>query len=258
MRTPQDIYAKLVSSGTTPALVWYEPFGRIELSAKVVANHVAKIANFLSEECEVVPSSQVLIDLPPHWKTVVWTLAALICGAEVRFISEPSPTSIDPSGHNPTAATLRISELQDADPDAVVITSSPCEVMPHYSGNFCVALTMSSLGLQWDGEALPSGVYDGAAEVLGYPDALLVAEDSSKSNFELLAHAAPRALHNALDQRNGEDGSYAYLLDHACAKTAFAFSYTLFNAGITAVVNDGSRKTTADIASDEKAEILNF
>ena len=44
---PTEIYESLVASGTSPALVWYDDDGRVELSGKVFANHVAKIANYL-------------------------------------------------------------------------------------------------------------------------------------------------------------------------------------------------------------------
>jgi len=45
---------------------------RVELSARVVANWVAKAANLLQDELDAGPGTVVRLALPPHWRTVYW------------------------------------------------------------------------------------------------------------------------------------------------------------------------------------------
>lgn len=246
MKNPLELYHSLISSGTNPALIWYGDYARIELSGKVCANHIAKIANFLSEECEVVPTTRVLLDLPAHWKSVMWTLSALICGAEVIFFSEYDEQE-------------RRKALSETGRDDVVITSDPHRAAKYYDGDFLVALTLSDLALSWDGDELPAQVYDGAAEVLGYADALLVDADSSESNYrELLCNSGDR---QGL-QREGvfpDDASHrAIVVPHPSAVDAFFASYSCFSRSITLVTVARKDADVQTIASEEKAQILNF
>ena len=48
---------------------------RVELSARVLENWVAKTANLLVEELDVEVGDPVLLALPAHWRTVAWRLA---------------------------------------------------------------------------------------------------------------------------------------------------------------------------------------
>src|SRR5690554_3374176 len=67
-----------------PRLTWYGPDSeRIELSGHVLDNWVTKTANLLVEEFDAGPGTRVLIDLPPHWRAVVWALAVWRTGAHV-------------------------------------------------------------------------------------------------------------------------------------------------------------------------------
>ena len=64
-----------------PRVTWYGPAGeRVELSGKVLDNWVAKTANLLVDELDVGPGSRVVVDLPPHWRTLVWLLAVWAAG----------------------------------------------------------------------------------------------------------------------------------------------------------------------------------
>jgi uncharacterized protein (TIGR03089 family) len=56
---------------------------RVELSARVVANWVAKAANLLQDELDAGPGTVVHLALPPHWRTLYWALAAWTVGASV-------------------------------------------------------------------------------------------------------------------------------------------------------------------------------
>ena len=57
---------------------------RIELSARVLANWVTKAANALQDELDVGVGTVVRLDLPPHWRTAYWALAAWSVGACVE------------------------------------------------------------------------------------------------------------------------------------------------------------------------------
>src|SRR6478609_1832263 len=76
-----------------PRLTWYGDDGeRVELSGAVLENWVNKTANLLVEEFDAGPGSRVLMDLPMHWRTLVWMLAGWRVGA--CAVVEPS-TSTD-------------------------------------------------------------------------------------------------------------------------------------------------------------------
>ena len=71
---------------------------RIELSARVLANWVAKAANLLRDDLDVGPGSVVLLDLPPHWRTLYWAFAAWSVGACVEV---PAHRTSADAGHAP-------------------------------------------------------------------------------------------------------------------------------------------------------------
>lgn len=86
-----------------PRLTWYgDPGERVELSARVLANWVAKTANLLVEEFDAAPGTTIALALPPaHWKTLILGLAISATGAvtvdagtanaDVRITADPAP-----------------------------------------------------------------------------------------------------------------------------------------------------------------------
>jgi uncharacterized protein (TIGR03089 family) len=65
-----------------PRLTWYGADGeRVELSAKVLDNWVAKTANLLVEELDAGPGTRVAILMPAHWRSACWMLATWSVGA---------------------------------------------------------------------------------------------------------------------------------------------------------------------------------
>lgn len=167
MHSPDSLYQQLQKIGTSPALTVYGE-DRIELSGKVLANHIAKIANFLVDEVELEPGDRVVLDLPLHWKTFAWALAALVAGGNVVVGRE---------------------KIADAEPGTVVVTSRPHGIELD-SGDTVVALPLGSLALSWAGELDP-GVYDGAADVMSFPDSLLFSGLGDESNASFYANAVP-------------------------------------------------------------------
>lgn len=144
--TIDDLLALARDRGHRPALVWYSSGERIELSGKVLANHIVKAANYLTS-IGVAEDSSVCIDLPDHWKALVWTLATAGCGARIC------------TPHN--AADLGWND--------VWLTAHPAGVE---TAATVAAVAMGSLSFGWDGP-LPDDVDDAAAGALGQPDAPL-------------------------------------------------------------------------------------
>jgi uncharacterized protein (TIGR03089 family) len=103
-RTPTtvaDVLSALVTAPGRPRLTWYGPDGeRIELSGAVLDNWVSKTTNLLVEEMDVAPGRTVLLDLPPHWRTVA-TLALAGAAADVVVTDRPGTDA-------PGAATIAV------------------------------------------------------------------------------------------------------------------------------------------------------
>ncbi len=134
------VLALLTGDPGRPRLTWYGDGGeRVELSGAVLANWVTKSANLLVEELDARPGFRLRLDLPGHWRAVVWALAAWRVGACV--VVPP-----------------------DERADAVVTTR------PSSHTGTVVAVALPALARRFD-EPLPPGAVDGAA-VLGYGDAL--------------------------------------------------------------------------------------
>jgi uncharacterized protein (TIGR03089 family) len=144
------VLSALLSEPGRPRLTWYGPSGeRIELSGAVLDNWVSKTTNLLVEELDAGPGTRVLLDLPPHWRTVVWALAAWRVGATV----------VTPGADRPAAG--------DVD---VVVSDRPGELdVPRGAG--VVAVALPALARRFDG-ALPPGALDAAQSVMTYGDVI--------------------------------------------------------------------------------------
>jgi len=115
---------------------------RIELSARVLSTWVAKTANLLEEEFEVGPGSVVAIDLPTHWRTLVFQLAAWSTGAAVRL---------------------------GPDRPADVLVSSSTETLQRNASEEGIAVSLAPLAVNFGGP-VPDGVLDYARVITGYGD----------------------------------------------------------------------------------------
>lgn len=143
--TITDLLARL-RPDSSPCLVWYGPEGeRVELSGHVVDNWVAKTANLLAEELDAGEGTSVGLRMAPHWRSLVWVLAAWQAGATVR---------LDQTGPAPDV-------LVAADPDQLTGDST------HQ-----VLVAPGALQLRWPGD-VPAGALDYAAEVRSYADIYL-------------------------------------------------------------------------------------
>ncbi|GAA3701491.1 TIGR03089 family protein [Zhihengliuella alba] len=144
----EDVLRPLRASAA-PLLVWHGAGGeRVELSGRVFDNWVAKSANLLAEEFDVEPGTAVVLDLPPHWKSLALAFAAWQRGAEVR-LDPAAPADLLVTDRPAEAAALRASAGT--------------------AGGDVLAVALGSLALAFDGD-LPPGAVDFAAEVRGYGD----------------------------------------------------------------------------------------
>lgn len=122
-------------------LTWYGPGGdRVDLSGKTAANWITKATNLLTVELSAEPGARVWLDLPVHWRTIVWLVATWCAGAEVSFTS-------------------------DAD---AVITSEPRE---EHEGMDTIVIALPALARHV--ENLPDGAIDGAADLMTQADAFM-------------------------------------------------------------------------------------
>ncbi|MGV8973115.1 MAG: TIGR03089 family protein [Rhodoglobus sp.] len=125
-----------------PRLTWYGGGGeRIELSGAVLANWVSKTTNLLVEEFDAGPGVRVGLDLPPHWRGVVWALAAWRSGACVAL------------GDAAGSADVVVTDRPEAYPDAAEL----------------VAVALPGLARRFDG-TLPARALDAAGAVMTYGD----------------------------------------------------------------------------------------
>lgn len=156
------LYRALERRGTSPALTWYSAEGRVELSGRVAANHLAKIAGYLLEDVWIEPGTVVLLDCQAGFKQVLWGLGALLAGAHVAV------------GQTPSGGLAAV--VTDAPERWAGSTANGVEVL---------AVDPAPLAMQWTGESLPPGVRDAAAEVVGASDVLMDEAAHEASNWQL-------------------------------------------------------------------------
>ena len=138
MTRPDALLRELQRSDSArPRITCYDdtdgPAGgeRIELSARVLSNWVAKAANALQEDYDVEPGSVVLLALPPHWRTAYWALAVWAVGGCVALdLSEDADLCVsddralladfvDRSGAGAGAVLVTLPALARRSPDEV-------------------------------------------------------------------------------------------------------------------------------------------
>ncbi|MFJ4027026.1 TIGR03089 family protein [Paenarthrobacter sp. NPDC089989] len=136
---------------TSPRLTWYGPDAeRVELSGRVLDNWVAKTSNLLQDELDAEPGMAVRLDLPAHWKSFVWALAAWQLGMEV---------------------------VLDGSDAHLLVTNEP-DGGAGAGFDAVVAVPLAALAMRWPGE-LPAGVVDYAAEVRSHGDVFMAHNEGS-------------------------------------------------------------------------------
>lgn len=129
---PADVLARLVSSDSgRPRLTWYDDTPgptngeRIELSARVLTNWVAKAANLLQDDCAAGPGTTVGLDVPAHWRGVYWALATWSVGATIVLGDSAADSDVlvttdasTAAAHGGDALLLSLPALARAHPEA--------------------------------------------------------------------------------------------------------------------------------------------
>ncbi len=196
--TLADLLASITREPGRPRLTWYGADGeRVELSGAVLDNWIAKTTNLLVEEFDAAPGTRVLVDLPPHWRTVVWTLAIWRAGA-CAVLDEADPTLAAHVDHTDPEAGPVGEVFPRRTPVDVVVTDRPGV---HLGGAPVVAVALPALARRFDAD-LPPGALDAASAVMTYGDVIgwtepldptAPAADTGRytvAHSEMLAHAA--------------------------------------------------------------------
>lgn len=163
-----DLQALITRDPGRPRVTWYGDDGeRVELSGAVLHNWVNKTVNLLVEEFDAAPGVRVLLDLPPHWRSIVWALATwrtgatLVVPAQDRRADAVGP---DETEHHDAARPALPSGADTAD---VVVTARPAAWAG--AADQLVAVPLPALARRFDGD-LPPGAIDAGAAVMTYGD----------------------------------------------------------------------------------------
>jgi uncharacterized protein (TIGR03089 family) len=142
---PDALAAALRHDGARPLVTWIGPDGqRTELSVRSFENNVAKAANLLRDDGDVVPGSRVVLHLPLHWQTSVWLGACAATGGVAWLGGDAGDSAV---------------EVSVVDPDHLTSTPAP----------ITLAVSLHPFGLPFT-TPLPDGVLDAAHEVRAHPD----------------------------------------------------------------------------------------
>ena len=166
----QLLTAMLGPGATGPRLTWYGVDGeRTELSGRVLGNWVTKAANLLVEEADAGPGTVVVLDLPVHWRTLVWALGSWVAGAQVTLPAEDV-----------------LEEDLGTDAPDVVVTSRPGESPGEEDAELVLAVALPALAMQWDGDPLGGSVVDAAAELMTFGDQLGYVSEPENTDLALV------------------------------------------------------------------------
>lgn len=174
MSFPETLPGQLLTSftggdTTSPRLTWYGADGeRTELSGRVLANWVTKASNLLVEEADAEPGTKVVLDLPVHWRALVWALASWTCGA--RLVLPGAEDAVEDGEEAPD----------------VVVTHRPGQAPGEDGADLVLAVALPALAREWDGAELPSGVVDAAAEVMTFGDVLGYVSEPEEDDVALV------------------------------------------------------------------------
>lgn len=168
-QSPSALLAALVASdpGRPRITVYDDTDGptrgeRIELSARVLANWVAKAANLLQEDLDAAPNTVVRLDLPPHWRTLYWAFAVWSVGACV----EVGPDAGAASG-------------KDAAPD--VLVTDDAQAAARTGAEHVVLVTLAGLARAAT-SPVPGGAVDEARDLATHGDLFDAWEEPSASD----------------------------------------------------------------------------
>jgi uncharacterized protein (TIGR03089 family) len=212
---------------TSPRLVWYGPGGeRVELSGRVLENWVAKTANLLEDTLDAGSGTQVELNLPTHWKSVVWALACWQAGAA-------------PALPGATEAEIMV-VADDAGTDA-----------PAGGPGALILVALGALAMQWPG-SLPPHAVDYAAEVRSHPD---VYQGLSAGADKLILHTADGPSVVAARDTDLAEGTVALLGAEAPLGDALSWAMACWGSGGTLVLVHPEVPVTERLLQGERVTV---
>jgi uncharacterized protein (TIGR03089 family) len=190
--TIADLLTLLVREPGRPRLTWYgDDHERVELSGAVLENWVHKTANLLVEEFDAGPGTRVRLDLPGHWRTVVWALATWRVGA---------CTVLDDGPHDVLVTADAVTAGAGRARDVVVVTlaalarRSPDPLPPRAIDAAAAVMTYGDV-LAWAPEVDPGAAAlvtpTGATSHAGLADLLGAADDPGARRLVVLGADEP-------------------------------------------------------------------
>lgn len=190
---PPDVLGRMVASDPgRPRLTWYDdepgPTSgeRIELSARVLANWVAKAANLLQDDADAGPGTTVGIDLPAHWRALYWALATWSVGATV-VVGDGA---------------------READ---VLVTDSPAAAADH--GGDAVLVSLPALARSHPEAGAAPGAVDEARELSTHGDRFSPMSDPEAGDVALAVDGHDTAYGDVVVAVDGWGGSPRVALD---------------------------------------------
>lgn len=191
---PELLIALRTNNATAPRLTWYGPDSeRVELSGRVLDNWVAKTANFLVDELDAEPGTVVALDMPVHWRSIVWLLAGWAAGTTAVVASAPG-----------LAPDFTPSLVPD-----IVATTNPLSALEAYSLTgqrpFVAAVALPALAMRWMGE-LPADVIDYSGEVRAHADVFFAQDAASPASAAFVSPAGVTSYQKLFAQDTTTDG----------------------------------------------------
>ncbi|MDJ0312399.1 TIGR03089 family protein [Arthrobacter sp. H35-D1] len=173
---------------TAPRLTWYGPDAeRAEFSGRVLENWVAKTANYLVDELDAEPGTVIDLDLPLHWRSLVWILAAWAVGATAVVTDSGAGTGADVVTGADTGTVANTAGRAD-----IVATTNPAAAQQRHGGAsptpLLVAVALPALQMRWMGE-LPARALDYCGDVRAYADEFF-ADDTPDPSATAWRHGA--------------------------------------------------------------------
>lgn len=107
MSVTEKLFTPLLRQPSTPLITYYDDAtgGRIELSRATAANWAAKTANWLRDEWDIEPGTEIGVALPAHWQTVGVLLGAWWVGAHITTrLAESELAFVTPDHQGDTGA----------------------------------------------------------------------------------------------------------------------------------------------------------
>ncbi|MFQ4147793.1 TIGR03089 family protein [Arthrobacter sp. LAPM80] len=176
---------------TSPRLSWYGPDSeRVEFSGRVLENWVAKTANYLVDELDAEPGTTVALDLPLHWRSMVWLLATWAVGATAVTGDRAAGTVPDAAGTVDVLATVDPAAVHERLPAA-----GPAPLV--------VAVALPALQMRWMGD-LPPRTLDYSGDVRSHAD-VFFAEDTPEPSAIAWQHNATATSYAGLFARDSGD-----------------------------------------------------